>query len=66
MSDAQISNASELNDCLGEKSIGFPVADLMMTDQRRTTSYVTMPLSFAHAQRQSTKEQRIFNSACRD
>ena len=69
MSDAQIFNASELKECLEDNSIGLPAADPLPNDDRPTPYYILGDDAFGlrtymmkpYAQRQMTKEQRIFN-----
>ena len=70
MSDAQILNASELNECLEDNSIGLPAADPLPNDDRPTPYYILEDDAFGlrtymvkpYAQRQMTKKQRIFNN----
>ena len=69
MSDVQLFNASELKECLEDNSIGFPLADPLPNDDRPTPYYILGDDAFGlrtylmkpHAQRQLTKEQRVFN-----
>ena len=69
MSDAQIFNASELKECLEDNSISFPAADPLPNDDRPTPYFILADDAFGlrtylmkpYAQRQMTKEQRIFN-----
>lgn len=69
MSDAQIFNASELKECLEDNSIGFPAADALPNDDTPTPYFLLGDDAFGlrtylmkpYAQRQMTKEQRIFN-----
>ena len=69
MSDAQLFNASELKECLEDNSIGFPLADPLPNDDKPTPYYILGDDAFGlrtylmkpYAQRQLTKEQRVFN-----
>ena len=69
MSDAQLFNASELKEFQEHNSIGFPLADPLPNDDRPTLYYILGDDAFGlrtylmkpDAQRQLTKEQRVFN-----
>jgi len=69
MSDAQIFNASELKECLEDNSIGFPAPDTLPNDDTPTPYFILGDDAFGlrtflmkpYAQRQMTKEQRVFN-----
>ena len=69
MSDAQKSNASELKECLEDNSIGFPAPDPLPNDDTPTPYFILGDDAFGlrtflmkpYAQRQMTKEQRVFN-----
>ena len=69
MSDAQLFNASELKEFREDNSIGFPLADPLPNDDRPTPYIILGDDAFGlrtylmkpYAQRQLTKEQRVFN-----
>lgn len=69
MSDAQIFNASELKECLENNNIAFPAADSLPNDDIPTPNFILGDDAFGlrtylmkpYAQRQMTKDQKIFN-----
>ena len=69
MSYSQIINASYLKKCLEDNSIGFPAPDTLPNDDTPTPYFILGDDAFGlrtflmkpYAQRQMTKEQRMFN-----